>query len=159
MPFRDCRNCITHLVSGNCGITVYRRVRSPTGTGNLIGHSVVHIIAPNAIVRDDVLRSSGGGCVTDVFLENNTTNLYFTSISANATRVARLGQRGVTPTIVTRLYHCRPDRILVGPNLLSYQRVATCVGGGVSYTIRLIRRRQCTPNLITVSLRGRFNHS
>ncbi len=113
IPFRDYRTCVKHLIRGNCGITVYRRIRSPTATGKLIGHSVVHAMAPNAILRSDLLSRNEGGCLTTVTLDSGRVNIYFASTSANRYRTAFLPRSSFRAHLISRVSHFSPGRVLV----------------------------------------------
>ncbi len=159
IPCRDCRSRMTHLITGKCGITVYRRARSPTRTGNLIGQRIIHILAPNAIVRNDVLSRNHGGFLTIICNATRDMKIYFYSDSAKRICTARVGNRSLTSHIGGRLKQCVPDRVLIGSAVTRGNAISSFVAGHLN---NAVRRHSSSRFSVTVTARTiptRFNGS
>lgn len=141
IPFRSTSSCVTGLMGHNCGITVYRRLRSPGLIGKLIGESIMEVVAPNAIVRNGVLSSSAGGCLYYVYHSRGRAKLYFTSISATRFRLATVGNTSNRGGVVSRLTTCVPGRILIGSTTLSCTHTTSFLGTQGNARTRLLRSR------------------
>lgn len=111
VPCRTMRKCLGHLITGKCGITVYRRMRSPGATGKVMGHRIMEVIAPKAGLSARTLSRAGGGCVVYVICVTSHCNITVTSVSAKSCFIARLPS---DDHLVSRVCGFDPSRVVYG---------------------------------------------
>lgn len=125
IPCRTTRACVGHLVRQKRGMTVYRRMRSPGGTGKLMGHRIMEVMAPKAALSTTSLSRAGGGCLVSVISVRRRFKYTVTSVAANSYFLARIsGPRG----LLSRVGGFMPTRVVYGSSF--------CVSGVSASSLR-----------------------